>query len=93
MNPDVTEGWPLPWHSDVEERRKAEQVARGTRDAVRQADLAAPPQQHYHVVEDENGFVELDNYRIGGGVWRADEAVVDDDDPPWPWLHGAAGHG
>jgi hypothetical protein len=79
--------WQLPpWRSEVEESRKAEQVARNIREASRQADLyrpGGPP-----VDEDENGFVELASYRIPGMVWIAEGR--DTDGERLSWLHGEA---
>lgn len=76
-----------PWRNEAEERCKAEQTARNTHEAARHAEEYRPPQPPAENGEDENGFVDLANYRIPGMVWSAEHAD-DEDQPRLSWLHG-----
>ena len=80
--------WPRPWRDDVEERRKAEQVERNTREAARIADAWTPCRMP--MAEDENGFVEVQNASIKGPSWVRNLVETDElfDGEPLPWLTG-----
>lgn len=73
-----------PWRNEAEARCKAEQVARNAREECERLDDTRPERAPG---EDENGFVDLANYRIPGMVWSADHAD-DEDRPRLSWLHG-----
>lgn len=80
--------WPAPWCNEVAAARKAEQVARNSREASRQADAWRPARQP--LAEDEDGFVEVQSASIKGPSWIKNLVDVDElhDGEPLPWLTG-----
>lgn len=96
----IPEEPPLPWRNDEEEQRKARQVGDESRRKCAEADAAdralvgSSARAH---PEDENGFVNLRNYKIPGMAWTP--PAVEKDPPkrtpyrpdlPLPWLEGRA---